>query len=238
MLAALIFLWQFLSTNYLALQFILPTPDSVGAELFRSNVNWASQILTTLKEILVGFSIGAVGGLALAVIISSSSLLRSILLPYLVGIDALPKIAIAPLIYILLGFNEVARFFMVTLLAFFPVVLTTLSGFTDVDRNLVYLMKSLGASPRMILIKVTLPSAMPQFFVGLRLAVLGSVIGSIIAEFVSSTAGLGFLIISAQSNYNTGLAFAALIVLTALSLGLYGIIEVATRLTMPWFRGK
>jgi NitT/TauT family transport system permease protein len=207
-------------------------------QLFRSNVNWASQILTTVKEILAGFSIGSISGLALAILVASSGTLRKILLPYLIGIEALPKIAIAPLIYILLGFNDVARITMVTLLAFFPIVLTTLTGLTDVDRNLIYLMKSLGAGELMILTKVRLPNSMPQFVVGLKLGVLGAVIGSVIAEFVSSTAGLGFLIISAQSNYNTGLAFAALIVLTILSLGFYASIEVAARFTMPWFREK
>lgn len=231
-------LWQFLSTSYPALQFILPSPASVVAELFQSHVNWALQILTTLKEVLVGFLVGTMGGLALAVVIAGSGFLRKILLPYLVGIEALPKIAIAPLIYILLGFNDLARISMVTLLVFFPVVLTTLTGLTDVDRNLVYLMKSLGAGEALILYKVRLPNSMPQFFVGLKLGILGAVIGAVIAEFVSSTAGLGFLIISAQSNYNTGLAFAALIILAILSLGLYGSIELASRFTMPWFRDK
>jgi NitT/TauT family transport system permease protein len=234
----IVLLWQFESANNTMAQFLLPPPSSIVAEFFRSGVNWPSQILTTLKEILVGFFFGAVGGVALAVLVAESAFLRKTLLPYLIGIEALPKIAIAPLIYILLGFNDFARITMVTLLVFFPVVITTLEGLVDVDRNLVYLMRTLGAREAMILYKVRLPNSTPQLFVGLRLGVLGAIIGSVVAEFVSSTGGLGFLIISAEGSYNTSLAFAALAILAILSLTLYGSIELAAYLTMPWFRKK
>jgi NitT/TauT family transport system permease protein len=235
---AVVLIWQFVSTNNIIPQFLLPPPSSVVAEFFRSGVDWPRHIVTTLKEILVGFLLGTLAGLALAVMVSESAFLRKTLLPYLVGIEALPKIAIAPLIYILLGFNDLARIIMVVLLVFFPIVLTTLTGLVDLDTNLIYLMKSLGAGEMMIFYKVKLPNSMPQLFVGLKLGALAAIIGSVIAEFVSSTAGLGFLIISAQSTFNTSLAFAAFIILGVSSLALYGGIELAAFLVMPWFRKK
>jgi len=233
---AIVSLWQYVSAGNLIPQFLLPPPSSIVAQFFRSSVNWPLHIITTLQEILVGYTMGALGGLALAVMVAESNFMRKTLMPYLIGIEALPKIAIAPLIYILLGFNDVARIIMVTLLVFFPIVLTTLTGLIDIDKNLVYLMKTLGARERMVFYKVRLPNSTPQLFVGLRLGVLAAIIGSVIAEFVSSTAGLGFLIINAESTYNTSLAFAALSVLGVLSLALYGSIELAAYVTMPWFR--
>jgi NitT/TauT family transport system permease protein len=235
---AVVLLWQFVSANNIIPQFLLPPPSSVVAEFFRPGVDWPLHILTTLKEIIVGFFLGTLGGLALAVMVTESAFLRKTLLPYLIGIEALPKIAIAPLIYILLGFNDLARILMVILLVFFPIVLTTLTGLVDLDRNLVYLMKTLGAGEMMILYKVRLPNSMPQLFVGLRLGALGAIIGSVIAEFVSSNAGLGFLIINAQSTFKTSLAFAAFMILGVSSLALYGSIELAAFLAMPWFRKK
>jgi NitT/TauT family transport system permease protein len=233
-----ILIWQYVSSNSLVSQFLLPTPISVVAEFFSASVNWPTQIFITLKEILVGFFFGALGGLALAIMVTESAFLRKTLMPYLIGIEAIPKIAIAPLIYILLGFNDFARIIMVILLVFFPIVLTTLTGLVDVDRNLIYLMKTLGAGETEILYKVRLPNSTPQLFVGLKLGVLAAVIGAVIAEFVSSTAGLGFLIISAQSTFNTSLAFAAFTLLAILSLTLYGSIELIGYLTMPWYRKK
>jgi len=233
-----ILLWQCESSYGLISQFLLPTPVSVVAELFSVTANWPAQIYVTLKEVLVGFFFGALSGVGLAVMVAESAFLRKTLMPYLIGIEAIPKIALAPLIYILLGFNDLARIIMVILLVFFPIVLTTLPGLVDVDRDLIYLMKSLGAEETQILYKVRLPNSTPQLFIGLRLGVLAAVIGSVIAEFVSSTAGLGFIIISAQSTFNTSLAFAAFIILALLSLGLYGSVELVAHVTMPWYGRK
>lgn len=235
---AVLLLWQFEATNNIVPQFLLPSPSSVLAEFFGSNVNWPLEIFTTLKEALVGFFVGGLAGLALAVLVVESPFLRRTLLPYLIIFQAIPVIAIAPLVYIFVGFNDISRIILVILLTFFPVVLTTLTGLEDVDKNLVYLMKSLGAREMTILYKVRLPNSTPQLFVGLKLGVLGAVIGAVIAEFVSSSAGLGFLIISAQSMYNVNLAFAAFAILAVLSLALYGSIELAAYLTMPWYRKK
>ena len=237
-LVVVILLWQFASANKLIQQFLLPTPSSVLTALLRPDVNWPAHIFATSREIIVGFLLGTMIGLALAVLVTESAFLRRTLMPYLVGIEALPKIAIAPLIYILLGFNDLARIMMVILLVFFPVVLSTLPGLVDIDKNLVYLMKTLGAKEMTIFYKVKLPNSAPNLFTGLRLGVLAAVVGSVIAEFISSNVGLGFLIINAQNTFNTSLAFAAFGVLSLLSLGLYGTIEVGAYLLMPWFRKK
>ena len=230
--------WQFVSGNEIIPRFLLPPPSAIVQEFFRSNVGWPDQIGATLREILFGFFFGTMGGLALAIMITESSLLRKTLLPYIVMTEALPKIAIAPLIYILLGFNDISRVIMVVLLSFFPIVLSTSTGLVDVDKNLVYLLKTLGAGEWQVFYKVRLPNATPNLFIGLRLGALGAVVGAVISEFVSSTTGLGFLIINAQNTFDTALAFAAFTLLGLLSLTLYGSIELAAYLLMPWYRKK
>lgn len=230
--------WQYLSGTGIIPSFLLPPPSLIVQQFFRPEVGWPTHIYATLNEILTGFFFGILGGLALAIMITESSLLRRTLLPYIVGTEALPKVAIAPLIYILLGFNDLSRIIMVVLLSFFPIVLSTSTGLVDVDKNLVYLMKTLGAGESKIFYKVRLPNSTPNLFVGLRLGALGAVVGSVISEFVSSTRGLGFLIINAQNTFNTGLAFAAFTLLGLLSMTMYGGIELSAYLLMPWYRKK
>jgi NitT/TauT family transport system permease protein len=137
-----------------------------------------------------------------------------------------------------LGFNDISRVTMVFLVSFFPVVLAATTGLVDVDANLIYLLKSLGASEGKIFYKLRLPNSLPHLFDGLRLAAISAVIGAVIAEFVSSSSGLGFLIINAQNTFDASLAFAAFTLVSATSLGLYATIEISARLTMPWFKKR
>jgi len=231
-------LWQFGSVVGLIPRYLIPAPSLIAEEMLNPAVNWPMQILATTKIIVLGFAIGTVGGLILAFLATNFLLLRRVLLPYLVGIEALPKIAIAPVLYILLGFNDLSRIVLVFFLTFFPIVIATATGLADVDQNLLYLLRSLGASETKIFYKIRLPNSLPHMFDGLRLATISAVAGAVIAEFISSSAGLGYLIINAQNFFDTGLAFAAFCVLSALSLALYGSVELAAYLMMPWFRKR
>ena len=238
LLAFAILLWQIVSTIGLIPPFLIPSPILIAKELLNPSIDWPKHLLATTRSVLLGFGFGALGGLALAFLATTSSLLRRILLPFLVGIEALPKIAIAPVLYILLGFNDLARIVLIFFLTFFPIVIATATGLADVDQNLVYLLRSLGANETKIFYKVRLPNSLPHMFDGFRLAAVAAVAGAVIAEFISSSAGLGFLIINAQNIFDTRLAFAAFTLLSVLGLLLYGLVEVAARLTMPWFRKK
>ena len=234
--AVAVMLWQFASAIGLIPQYLIPAPTQIAKELLNPSIDWPKQALATTRTILLGFTSGALGGVALAFLATKSPLLRRILLPYLVGVEALPKIAIAPVLYIILGFNDLARIVLVFFLTFFPIVIATATGLVDVDPNLLYLLRSLGASETKIFYKVRLPNSLPHMFDGLRLAAISAVAGAVIAEFISSSAGLGYLIINAQNFLDTSLAFAAFTVLSALSLALYGSVEVAAYFMMPWFR--
>jgi len=230
--------WQLVTVQFeLVPRFILPSPLDVVKGFYDPNVGgWWKHIGTTLYETLSGFAIGAPVGVALAVVLVQSSVFRRVLMPYIVAWQVVPKVALAPIIYILLGFTDVSRVFLVFLLSFFPILINTMTGLEDVDRNLVYLLQSLGINEARIFYKVRLPNAMPEFFDGAKIAITGSMIGAVVAEFVSSQAGLGFLLVNAQFSFNVSVMFASMILLTIMGLTLYGAVLVAQYVSMPWFR--
>jgi NitT/TauT family transport system permease protein len=236
--AAAILIWQGLSWASLLPRYLVPGPVDIVVAFLNPEIGWPRHILVTMQEIMMGFAVGVSVGLAIAVIVSQSVFLRNIILPYVVAVEAVPKIAVAPLIYILLGFNLLSRVTMVFLVSFFPIVLAATTGLVDVDQNLVYLLKSLDATEGQIFFKLRLPNSLPHLFDGLRLAAISAVIGAVIAEFVSSSSGLGFMIMNAENTFDPRLGFAAFALVSAISLGLYSAIELCARLSMPWFRKR
>ena len=189
-----------------------------------------------MNEAVTGSLIGIIVGFAIALVITVSPTLNKILTPYIVALQVLPKVAIAPIIYILLGFSNTSRVLLIVILTFFPIVINVSTGLTDVDRNLVYLLQSLRAGRATIFYKVRLPNSLPYFFDGLKIAVSGALVGAIVAEFVSSNSGLGFLILNSQYTFNTVAAFGAFTILTVLGLLLYGAVVLLARRLMPWYR--
>jgi NitT/TauT family transport system permease protein len=157
-------------------------------------------------------------------------------MPYVVLSQVLPLVAIAPIIYITFGFNDTSRIILVILISFFPVVIGTSTGLLDVDKNLVYLMRTLGASETKIFYKIRLPNSLPHMFNGLRIGITGATVGAIVAEFVSSNAGLGYLITTSLTTYEIRTSFVAVFLLGILGLILYGAVTISGRFLMPWFR--
>jgi NitT/TauT family transport system permease protein len=237
-LAIVLVIWQFISQTGIVRSFLLPAPTQIISAFQHSRVDWLSNTLVTLNEILVGFAVAVVIGISLAILISLSPLARKMVMPYIVVSQVLPTVAIAPIIYIILGFDNTSRVVLVLLISFFPIVLGTVTGLTDVDQNLVYLLKSLGAGKVKIFYKVRLPNSLPHMFVGLRIGITGATIGAVIAEFVSSNSGLGFLITTSLTNFDTTLSYVAIVILTFLGLVLYGAVELTGRLLMPWLRSR
>jgi NitT/TauT family transport system permease protein len=231
-----IILWQLAVMVFDIPSYLIPAPLGIVGALTDGKIDWVRHTLITLQEALLGFAIGVFVGYVIALVITLSPFLNKILMPYIVGLQVLPKVAIAPVLYVILGFSDVSRILLVIILTFFPVAINVSTGLTDVDRNHVYLLRSLGAGSVTIFRKVRLPNSMPYFFDGLRIAVSGALVGAIVAEFVSSSKGLGFLILNSQYTFNTTAAFAAFVILTALGLVLYAGVVVAGRRLMPWYR--
>jgi NitT/TauT family transport system permease protein len=237
-LVILIGLWQLVITVFNVPDYLVPAPVAVVKTYFTGDIDWGAQTLVTLKEGVIGFVIGVAVGFVIAVILSSSPLVNRIFMPYVVAFHVLPKVAIAPVIFIMLGFSDVSKILIVVVLSFFPIVINVTTGLIDVDMNLVHLLRSLGVGPVTVFYKVRLPSSMPLFFDGLKIAVSGAMIGAIVAEFVSSNSGLGFVILNSQSTLDTSIAFAAIVILTVLGLLLYGAVILLGRLVMPWYRSN
>lgn len=230
-----VILWELLVKVFRIPSFLFPAPSRIVQAYFDTNITWHHHTLVTLNEAVTGFLIGVAVGFAIAVVITLSATLSKILMPYIVGLQVLPKVAIAPILYIILGFTDTSRILLIVILTFFPIVINTSTGLRDVDRNLVYLLKSLGASEATIFRKVRLPNSLPYFFDGLKIGVSGALVGAIVAEFVSSSEGLGFLILNSQFTFNTTAAFAAFVILTVLGLLLYSSVILLGRWVMPWY---
>lgn len=231
-------IWQLAVTVFNVPAYLFPSPVDVAKVYFDGQINWLDETAVTLKEAVIGFVIGVAVGFVLAVILAISPIVNRIVMPYVVALQVLPKVAIAPVIYIILGFSDVSRILLVVILTFFPIVINVTTGLVDVDRNLVHLLRSLGASPLAVFYKVRLPSSLPLFFDGLKIAVSGAMIGAIVAEFVSSNSGVGFVILNSESTFDTTLAFAAFVVLTVVGLLLYGAVLLLGRFFMPWYRSN
>jgi NitT/TauT family transport system permease protein len=231
-------IWQLVVAEGLVRDYLVPRPTAIVRVLFNGKIDWVHQTLVTFNEAIVGFLIGVGIGVLLAVLISLSPILNQILMPYVVALQVLPKVAIAPIIYILIGFTNTSRIILIVILTFFPMVINMSTGLTDVDRNLVHLLQSLGAGRIRIFYKVRLPNSLPSFFDGLKIAVSGALVGAIVAEFVSSNSGLGFVILNSQYTFNTTAAFGAFAILTVLGLLLYGAVIFLGRRLMPWYRGS
>lgn len=228
--------WQVLVGIFHIPPFILPPPSSILKLIVSSKIPWLYHAQITLSEVFIGYALAAVAGVSLAIAISFFPLLRSVAEPLIVAAQVIPKIALIPILFLWFGFDIVPRFVAVFLVCFFPIVISSTAGFATVDRDLVDLVRSYSNSRILLLRKILLPSALPNIFAGLRIGIVLAPGGAIIAEFIQSQAGLGFLISSGEATFNTTLVFAAVIVLVIFAFLLYAAVLIVERLAIPWSR--
>ena len=202
--------------------YLLPTPDAVVAVIVRNPVVFVRNALATVEKLAIGGTVGIASGFGLAVLVAYLPWFRRAVYPYLVTVRVLPKIAIAPLLLIYLGTGMTTAVVFVALIAFFPMVLSTAAGFERVPSEQRDLLLSVDASPTRRFLYLDLPYAVPDVFAGIKQSVTLSVIGAVIAEWIVADSGLGFLILLGSENVRADLMLAALAVLVALGLGLYG----------------
>ena len=226
--------WLVIYRNYPA--FILPGPDKVWAELLRSiqTVSFWQNIGVTLIEVLGGLAIGAVLALVLGYVIAKSPVLNSILSPFIVASQAVPIVAVAPLLAIWFGYGLTPKIVTSALIVFFPILINVVTGLRSVEPNLRDLMRSLQANRRQMFLKLEIPSALSMVLSGLKVGATLSVIGAIVGEFVNSDKGLGFLIKQGNGEYNTARTFVALIALAIMALLMYGAVALLERRWLAW----
>lgn len=232
--AALLVIWQLVPPMFNVREYLLPGPAAVLSSALSPSIPWHTHMWVTTIEILGGFALAGAAGVALGVAIAWSPTVARALVPFLVFVNTLPKVAVAPLFLLWLGYGIVPNVLIAALIGFFPVVINTAVGLTQVDEELLDLGRAFGAPTWKVFLKIRLPNALPYVLSALKITATAAVVGAIVGEFVASQAGLGMVIVNAQTNLNTPVAFAALLWISIIGLALYGAVGLAARQWAPW----
>jgi NitT/TauT family transport system permease protein len=233
-LVACLLVWWLVTANGWIKPYLIPSPGAVIGEFQKDGPLLARASAITLGETVLGFVISVAVGLVFAVAIVYSRGVERTLYPLLLAAQVVPKIAIAPLFVVWLGFGLAPKVLVAVLLAFFPVVISSVAGLRAVDPELLDLAATMGANPWDSFAKIRFPAAMPHIFAGLKVAVTFAVVGAVVGEFVGANAGLGYLVESSNGNLDTPLLFAGLIAMSVIGIVLFAVLEVVERLVVPW----
>jgi putative hydroxymethylpyrimidine transport system permease protein len=229
-------LWEAAIRLFRVPDYLLPAPSAIVADFGADGRLLLDNALVTLEEMALGLALAVAAGLILAVALHLSGTLRRAVYPLLIGSQTVPVVVLAPILVILLGFDLAPKLAIVALVCFFPIVVNTVDGLRSVDPELVRMMRTLDGSRWAILRRVELPWALPMAFSGMRVAATYAAIGAVFGEWAGSSAGLGYLMLQATPNLDTPRIFAAIVILTALSLALFLLIRALERLLVPWAR--
>ncbi|MFK0377794.1 ABC transporter permease [Pandoraea sp. NPDC090278] len=230
----LLVVWQLYVVMFHVSIAVLPTPVQIAQSFVDDRAALLSQGWVTLQECVYGFALAFIVGVPIAFAIANSPILNRMFYPLLIAMQSVPKVALAPIVLVWLGTGIESKLALVWLVAFFPIVVDTATGLRTTPVNLIELATSLRATRMQIFLKIQMPAALPHVISGAKIAVTLAVIGAVIGEFVGSTEGLGNLLLVANSQLNTPLAFAALISLALLGLLLYLAIAAIEFALRPW----
>ncbi|MGH6710959.1 MAG: ABC transporter permease [Bradyrhizobium sp.] len=227
---AVLVLWQVLVDAFQVPKFILPSPLAALSTLTSAKYAWLSNLWVTAAEILGGFCLGALVGVMLAVMFTWSPLISLLLLPLFVTLNMIPKVALGPLFIVWFSYGIFPNILIAFSICFFPILLTTARGLSEVEPDLLDLVKSLRGSRWTLFRKIQLPGALPYVFSGMKVGAILAVAGAIVGEFIASERGLGYLMIQVQSSLDTPAMVMAVILLTLLGVALYGLVLGLERL--------
>ncbi len=210
---------------------IVPAPTVVWESLVTHTRSGflSTHLGATLIEILLGFLVGSLLGIGLGIGVALSPLLRGVLHPYLIASQAMPKLALAPIFVMWFGFGILPKVLITALIAFFPLFENAVTGLNEVDRDALELFRAVRATPWQTLRWLRLPNAVPFVVAGLKVAMVLSIVGAVVAEYVGANRGLGALIISSQGMMDTPLMFAVFVVLVVLGVALYEVVVLLER---------
>jgi NitT/TauT family transport system permease protein len=217
---------------------ILPAPSAVAARLYMlvASGNIWPHLWATAVEIVSGFVFGVIAGLVIGAMVSLVPVVERLVYPYLVALQTLPKVAIAPLFISWFGYGLTSKIVITALVCFFPILVSVVAGFHSTDRDQLDMMKAFGATKWQTLVRLRVPSAMVLIFAGLEIAAVLAVIGAIVGEFVGAQVGLGYLIVALNFSLDVPGVFAVLIVLSAIGLLMHGAMRYAARRYIFWIR--
>jgi NitT/TauT family transport system permease protein/putative hydroxymethylpyrimidine transport system permease protein len=235
-LAALFGAWELYAALGPVDPLILPAPHEVAQALWDDRALLWDDFTVTAGEVLLGILVAAIAGFGCAIALHLSRVLRQSTYPLLVASQTIPIPLVAPLLVVWLGFDLAPKLVIVGLVAFFPIVVTTLDALGRVDADQLKLMRTLDASRLAVLRHVELPAALPGLLSGAKVAVAVAVIGAVFAEQAGSSSGLGHLVQQAIPQLLTARAYAAVLILSAFAIALFGLLTLAERALVPWAR--
>jgi NitT/TauT family transport system permease protein len=233
-LVAILVLWEGAVRVFHLPNYIVPAPIEITRDTFDlgSVVVWHT--LATLRTVLLGFLLSVVISLPLAIAITASATAARTIYPALVLLQSVPKVAIAPILIIALGANELPRVVVTFLVAFFPLVVAAATGLQSVPAEFIELWRSLRVSRWKLIWRISLPYAVPFVFGGLKVAIALSVVGAVVGEFVAANQGLGYLIATSMAFFKTPVAWGAMIILSVMGIALFQAVVLVERVFFPW----
>jgi NitT/TauT family transport system permease protein len=232
--AIIVLIWHYYVVLMRVPVVVLPTPLQVAESIVSQRAILAGETWVTALECVYGFLLSLAIGIPIAVVMTYSRVANLMFYPLLVASQSIPKVAIAPILLVWFGTGIESKLAMAFVIAFFPIVVDTVTGLRSTSPDLLELARSLQASRLQTFFKIQLPSAMPSMFSGAKIAVTLAVIGAVIGEFIGSNEGLGNLLLTANSQLNSPLVWASLVVLSVLGMALYGAVVLAEKILMPW----
>ncbi len=232
----LLFIWQLVVDRGVIERYSLPSPTDVIQALINMFPAVNIHLIITLREAMLGFGISIILSLILAVLMDQFKTVRDVLYPILVVSQTVPVVVLAPLFAMWFGLGLLPKVIVVVLVCFFPIVISLMDGLDSVDKDMVNLLKSMGASKVQIFKKVKFPASLTNFFSGLRIAATYSIMGAIIGEWLGGYNGLGLYMLRLRKSFAIDKVFAVVIIIVILSMTLFGIIYLLQYLFMPWSR--
>jgi NitT/TauT family transport system permease protein len=229
----LLVLWELATRAFGIPVFLLPPPSAVVAAMIKHAPLLAAGARVTTIEIVLGFALSIAVGIPLALMIFLWPPFARAVMPLLISSQAMPKVAVAPLLLVWFGFGLIPKVLIAFLIAFFPVVINTAVGLAAIEPDKITLARSMGLSAIDTFLKIRLPDALPAIFAGLKISITLAVVGAVVGEFVGGDAGLGYLLMVANGSMDTQLLFAGIVCLTVLGVALYLLVELAERLAVP-----
>jgi NitT/TauT family transport system permease protein len=231
---ALFLLWEYAVRLFGVKEYLLPPPSKVWTEFLKRSDTVLLGAWETTKEILGGYFLAVVVSIPLAYAVARSRFIEESVYPVVVFLQIIPKIAIAPLFIIWLGFGFMPKLLIVFLLCFFPIVVASVAGFKSVDPEIMDFSRTTGATPWTMFVKIRLPQALPEIFTGLKVGAALSATAAVVAEFVAADRGLGYLLQQYNGQLETPMVFAIIVLLSLIGLAVYYMVEVIERLVIPW----
>ena len=237
-IALLIALWELACRLFAIPAYLVPTPSAIWREVVALPGPILEHTLATAYTVLLGFGVSVVISLPLAVVLTSLPLVAKAIYPLLVLTQSIPKVALAPILVVILGSNELPRIVVTVLVAFFPLVLSVVAGLLAVPAELIELGRACRATRVKELLRIRLPYAIPFVFSGLKAAIALSVVGAVVAEFVNADRGLGYLIVTSTAFFRVPLAWGALVLLSVMGIVLFQAVVIVERVFFPWSSGE